>query len=139
MAPIGAPDTSKTGPAIAHSPRTASSCSRASPVEPMSASCSLSSRGSDSLTRHAPQGRCREHAGCGIVVEGEDGFAQGACVGWDNDAHLGHLSAAVRSGFVMDDHHVIEEQHAGAYGAAGAAGEVFGPGMALDRSSSVSR
>jgi hypothetical protein len=29
-----------------------------------------------------------------------------------DDAHLGHLSAAIRSGFVMDDHHVTEEQHA---------------------------
>jgi hypothetical protein len=37
MAPTGAPDTSKTGAAIAHSPRTASSCSRASPVAAMSA------------------------------------------------------------------------------------------------------
>ena len=49
----------------------------------------------------------------------------------DDDAHLGHLAAAVRSGFVMDDHDVVDEQHAGANGAPGAAGEIFGPGDGL--------
>ena len=84
-------------------------------------------RGGDSFTGHAAQGRRREHTGCRFVVEREDGFAKGAGMGWDDYADLGHLSAAVWSRFVMDDHHVIQEQHTRTHGATGATGEVFSP------------
>ena len=40
---------------------------------------------------------------------------------------LGHLPAPVRTGLVVDDHDVVDQQHAGADGEAGPAGEVLGP------------
>jgi hypothetical protein len=48
-------------------------------------------------------------------------------MGRDDEADFGHLSAPVGTGFVVDDDDVVEEQDAGSYGAAGAAGELLGP------------
>ena len=49
----------------------------------------------------------------------------------DDDADLGHLPAAVGARLVVDDHDVVDEQHAGAHGQAGTSGEVLGPGDRL--------
>ena len=45
----------------------------------------------------------------------------------DHDADFGHLPSPVRTWFVCDHHNLVEEQHGGTDGAAGAPGQVLGP------------
>ena len=49
----------------------------------------------------------------------------------DHDAHLGHLPAPVRTGLVVDDHDVVDQEHTGTDGEARPASEVLGPGDRL--------
>ena len=93
-----------------------------------SASCGLEGgRVGDRLAGHAAP-VAGEHSGGRVVVEREQCLAEGAGVRRDDDPDLGHLPGSVGTGFVVDDDDVAEQQHAGADGAAGAPGEVLGPG-----------
>jgi alpha-1,2-mannosyltransferase len=79
------------------------------------------------LAGHAPQRLGVEHVLGGLVVERQDRLAQGAGVGRDDDAHLGHLSRAVGTGLVVDHHDVVDEQDGRAHRETGPPGEVLGP------------
>ena len=99
------------------------------PLDRISSSWSRSSLGrGDGLAGHAAQLSGREHPLLVLGQEGEHGLAEGAGVDGDDDADLRHLPAAVGAGLVVDDHDVVDEEHAGAHGQPGAAGEVLGPG-----------
>ena len=76
------------------------------------------------MLRRSPDG---EHPLLVLGQEGEHRLAEGAGVDRDDDADLGHLPAAVGARLVVDDHDVVDEQHAGAHGEPGAPGEVLGP------------
>jgi len=80
------------------------------------------------LTGHAPQPAGPEHALRLVGQEGEYRLAECAGVDRDHDADLGHLTGAVRSRLMVDDHHLVEEQDTGTYGVAGTARQLLGPG-----------
>ena len=87
--------------------------------------------GGDRLAGHAAQLSRGQHSLLILGEEGEQGLAQSACMGRDDNAHLRHLAAAVGAWLMVDDHDVVDEQHAGAHGKSGAPGEVLGPGDCL--------
>ena len=65
------------------------------------------------LAGHAAQLAVGEHPLGLVGLEGEHRLAQSAGVGRDHDAHLGHLPAPVGPRLVVDDHDVVDQQHAG--------------------------
>src|SRR4051795_1302658 len=82
--------------------------------------------GRDRRASHAAQTSARRRSSV-TDLEGEDRFPQGTRMSRDDDAHLRHLPAAVRTRLVMNDDDVVEQQDPGAHREPGAPSQVLGP------------